>query len=107
MNEQLTKLGVTRVISDSCNCNSPFKVYTYTLPRGVDVGIVDCIKPIGTSSTSFERQAILKIENKDFSITAIKRLKQIKLLIKNSANVSVIEQLEDVLVQWLEKSTDD
>ncbi|MFA5048435.1 MAG: hypothetical protein WC516_05440 [Patescibacteria group bacterium] len=103
MNSTLSKLGVNRIVGNGCKCSSLQLTYSYSLPYGLDIGIVEYLAHFGKSSTSFEKQAILKIETQDFSITGIRRLKQIKFVLKNGNVSHLIDQFENSIVQWLEK----
>lgn len=103
MNALLKQLGVSRISGEGCRCSSFNMTYTYNLPIGIDSNIPKYLLVFGESSTSLDRQAILKIENQDFSITGVKRLKQIKLIIKNINISHLVEQFEDALAKWLEK----
>lgn len=103
MNDGLTKLGVTRVIGNGCKCSSSKLTYSYNLPIGLDIEIVECLAQFWQSSTSFEKQAILKIETQDFSIIGIRRMKQIKFVLKNTNVSHLIDQFENAIAQWLEK----
>lgn len=100
---QLQKMGVNKVIGGGCNCSSSHSAYTYILPFGLDSGIIEPMSQFGNSSTSFEKQALLKIENQDFSIVGVRRLKQIKIIIKNPNVSHLIDKFEEAIVQWLEK----
>lgn len=104
MNDGLTKLGVTRVVGSGCKCSGSSKLaYSYSLPTGLDIGIIEHLAQFGQSSTSFEKQAILKIETQDFSITGVRRMKQIKFVLKNTNVSHLIDQFENAIAQWLEK----
>lgn len=103
MNQELTKLGVSCIIGSGCKCSSSKLTYIYNLPLGLDINIIEHLALFGQSSTSFEKQAILKIENTDFSIIGVRRLKQIRFVLKNTNVSHLIEQFETALLQWLEK----
>lgn len=106
MKHELSKLGVNVVISNSCSCRNKSITYTYTLPIRVDPSIEEFIKSLGESSMSFHKHSMAKINNEDFSLIAINRLKQIKLIIKNNLAAHIIEEVENLLIDYIRKRTD-
>lgn len=99
----LERAGIIKTIGDSCKCSSSVITYSYKLPLEIDISLVDFLSDFGASSTSIKKQALLKIENKDFSITGVRRLKQIKLVIKNNNSNHLVIKFEESLLKWLEK----
>lgn len=100
MNKDLQALGVNYTTGNDCKCGNKIS-YTYNLPQSVDLKILKYLEVLGSSSTSLQKQAILKIDNDKITITAIKRFKNIKLVIKNIEYNYIIEQFEDALLSWL------
>ncbi len=99
MKRELSLKGVKNIIEKGCSCNNSM-IYNYSLPFFLDETISKYLEPYGKSALSFEKNAMIKIETKEYSIVAIKRLKNIKITIKNSN--SIIEEFENSLLKWIE-----
>jgi len=103
---KLQKLGVSYVVGNACKCSTSQMAYTYKLPYVLDLKIEKPFSSFGKSSTSLQKQSIMKIENENFSITGIKGLKSIKLIIKNPEFNYLVEEFENALIMWLETRLD-
>lgn len=98
MDKELKRLGAVCVLTNDCACANKVS-YTYTLPIKIEEKFADFMLPIGKSSFSMKDQRIFKIENRLFSIMAISRFKQIKLVLKQPCNI--VKQFEELLVKYL------
>ena len=102
--KNLEKFGVSRTIGNSCKCSNSTITYNYKLPCEIDTNLEEnLLEFFGRSSTSIKKQALLKIETRNFSITGVRRLKQIKLIIKNNDSNHLVEKFEQAVLNWLEK----
>ena len=100
MNKDLQALGVNYTTGNDCKCNNKIS-YTYNLPQSVDLKIIKYLEVLGNSSTSLQKQAILKIDTDEITITAIKRFKNIKLVIKKPEYNYIIDKFEEAILNWL------
>lgn len=107
MISELQKVGILRVVGEGCNCSSRQQSYSYTLPSIIDDDITKYLEVFGKPSLSLSKNAILKIENQDFSITGIKNFKQIKLILKNSGIEILVNNFENALISWAESRKND
>lgn len=103
MKHELSKLGVTITISQGCACRGSPTTYIYTLPIRITADIEEALKPLGNSSMSFVKHSMVKINNSNFSLIAVNRLKQIKFTIKKPIANRIKEQLEDLLIEYIKK----
>jgi hypothetical protein len=103
MRLELHKLGVTFTVGKGCACRGNPATYTYSIPVKIDAQIEEFLEPLGKSAMSFRKQSMFKVNNQDFAIIAVNRLKQIKLTIKNQEAISVKEQFEDLLINYIRK----
>jgi len=101
MNRILKEAGVRQRTTQGCKCKKNRITLIYTLPMKIDVDIAPLLKPLGTSGTSFEKTSLLRIETPVFSIVAVKRLKEIKLIFKTENDSAAIELFENALVEYI------
>lgn len=105
MKFELNKLGVKFTISQGCACRGNPMTYIYVLPIRIDASIEKVMAPLGKSAMSFQKQSMIKINNSDFSLIAVNRLKQIKLTIKKPNAGYIVEQFEDLLIDYMNSKT--
>jgi hypothetical protein len=96
---KLEALGISISIGKGCSCSSGLIAYSYTLPIKIDV---DLEKFMGKSSTSIEKQGLFKIENEEYSILAVNKLKLIKLSFKKNTNLAFINTFEENLYCYVQ-----
>lgn len=102
MLNSLKKLKVRFKVGSGCSCNKKNIVYTYILPIRIDGTIVGAFKFFGKNSLPFVKTCMLKIENQDYSIVGIDKLKEVKIMFKNSKNVAqIINRFEAALAAYI------
>lgn len=99
--DQLKKHGIRRRTDKGCNCNN--KSFIYNLPKKLDERIVPYLKGLGHPAFDFKQQAILKIENSNYTITGIRRLKEIRITIKKKQHIGVLDLFEKALICYLQE----
>lgn len=83
------------------DCPSGCSSFAYDLSVRLDESILPFIEPLGRSVIPFQRTSILKIEGADYVISGIRRLKEIRLMLKKGADRSIIPKFEEALLEWL------
>jgi len=99
--EQLRKFGINRRQNKSCNCNN--KSFVYSLPKKLDEKILKYFKSFGNPAFEFKKTSILKIENSNFMITGIRRLKEIRITIKKKQHIGMLDLFENALIQYIQE----
>ena len=97
---KLKKHNIRRKQTNGCSCNKT--TFIYSISVKVDEKIVDALSCFGKPAFDFKKTAILKIENPQFAITGIKRLKEVRLTLKKGGK-GVVDKFEDVLINYLEE----
>jgi len=82
-------------------CPSGCTSFAYDLSVRLDEGILPFVELLGESAIPFQRTSILKIEGPDYVISGIRRLKEIRLMLKKGADEEIIERFEEALLGWL------
>lgn len=103
MIDELKQLGVKHRISKGCKCNNSYITHMYTLPKGLDANIVKHLTSLGNPALPFSRVSLLRIENKNYSIIGVKRLKEVKIILKTNEDDNIISQFERSLVNYLKE----
>lgn len=83
------------------SCPSGCSSFAYDLPVRLDEGILPFVEPLGRSAIPFRRTSILKIEGPDYVISGIRRLREIRLMIKKDGDESIVPKFEEALLGWL------
>jgi hypothetical protein len=83
-----------------CGCLGT--AFVYTLPFGLGSEALQYLQAMGMPAVSFEKTSLLKIENADFSITGIKRLKDVRLTLKDAEKKDLITTFEENLIKYVE-----
>lgn len=86
--------------TEASNCNCGKNSFIYRLPIRVDAKILPFMKKFGKIATDFNRHSLLRIENDNLSITAIKRLKEVKVSFKRAIN---LEDFESALIEYIKE----
>ena len=87
---------------DTKNCQCGKKALVYLLPVKLDEKILEFIKHMGKPAFDFKKTSILKIENPNFSISGIRRLREIRVTLKKDVK-GLIDIFEDALIKYIEK----
>jgi len=83
------------------NCKCGQKAFIYTIPNRLDETIIQFLSSMGEPAFNFKQTSILRIENENFSITGVRRLKEIRFTIKKESK-EILNIFEDALIQYLE-----
>jgi hypothetical protein len=73
------------------------------LPIRLGTEILNFLKVLGNPALSFEKTSLLRIENTDFAITGVKRLKEIRFSIKKNEKAYMQQIFEEALIKYIEK----
>lgn len=98
---KLEQYNIFRRYSENCQCGQG--IFIYTIPIKLDEKIVDFLKDMGKPAFDFKKTSILKIENPIFAITGIRRLKEIRFILKKGV-MSILDIFEDALIKYLEST---
>jgi len=98
-NPELDKNKITRKFANSCNCGSI--TIAYKLPKKISKEIVPLIHKLGKPAFDFNKTSLLKVENNDFSITAINRLKDIKITLKKKSAIIYLDEFESIILEYV------
>ena len=101
MNQDLKKFGVIHRVVQGCKCSKSFLTYIYTIPIQLDENIVNFMSKFGNLAVDFNKTALLKIENQNLSIVGVKRLKEVKLILKNNKDIGIIDSFEKSLAEYV------
>ena len=99
---KLISFGVKVFQSSGGCCGGSRSTTAYSLPMKLDIDILPFLEEFGTSKPSFEKTGLLKIENKNFAITGVRKISQIRFVIKNKEYVEIIEKFEERLSQYID-----
>lgn len=101
MEQKLKQLGIVKIKPKNCSCS--YDAYVYRLPIRLGVEIIDFLKPLGSPALSFEKTSLLKIENNEYLITGVKRLREVRFSIKKTGKAVPLQTFEGALIQYVEK----
>jgi len=99
---KLLSLGVKLSnVSGGC-CNKKYTTTAYILPVKLDLSILSFFVDFGNASPSFEKTSLLKIDTPNFTITGIRMISQIRLIIKIQNGEEIIDKFEEKLIEYIE-----
>lgn len=96
----LNNSGVVKAPAGRCSCGGTRHIYR--LPRRLDIDILPYIEPFGKPAFDFETTRLLKIENKKYVLTGVRRLKEIRFVLKDADAASELERFENILASYIE-----
>ena len=96
--KELKQNNIIRKYTKSCKCGN--HSFTYTIPVKLDERIIPLLATFGTPAFDFKKTSFLKIENPIFIITGIRRLREIRFVLKKEIT-SVLDTFEDVLIKYV------
>lgn len=86
--------------SGGCACNGDRT--TYRLPVRLDIDIVPFLADFGEPAFDFDTKHFLKIENPKYSISGVKKMKDIKFILKDKKASAEQELFEVKLREYIE-----
>jgi hypothetical protein len=102
MLDKLKKLKVRLKVNSGCSCKKGGVTYTYILPVRLDKTAVEAMKSFGKNIRPFHKTRMIKIESPDYSIVGIDKLREIKLIFKNTKNISqIVRRFEEALAAYV------
>ena len=104
MQDNLETVNIKKRSVKGCGCLGT--AFVYTLPFGLGPEALQYLQVMGTPAVSFEKTSLLKIENADFSITGIKRLKDVRFTLKDTEKTELITVFEDNLIKYAESQNE-
>lgn len=102
--DSLSAANIKKRSVKGCGCLGA--AFVYTLPFGLGIEALQYLQGMGTPAVSFEKTSLLKIENADFSITGIKRLKDVRLTLKADQKVDLVTAFEENLIRYVESQNE-
>ena len=101
MDKLIKEAGIVKIDPKNCACTK--NSYVYRIPNSIGVEILEFLKPLGTPAISFEKTSLLRIENGEFAITGVKRLKEIRFSLKKSEKTNLLAIFEEALINYVGK----
>jgi len=98
MSEQIAGRPVRKKIS---SCAQGCITFSYELPVRLDESILPFIEPLGKLALPFEKTSVLKLEGNGFTVTGIKRLKELRLILQKGMVETDLLPFETALDAWL------
>jgi hypothetical protein len=100
--KKLEELGViVKDVKSGCKCSEGSRIYT--LPRSVNFSLGPIIeKHFGKLAVSFEKTGLLKVHRDTFIITAVRKLKQIRFMLRKNEGINFVGELEEAIVEYME-----
>lgn len=96
---KLKQHGIKRRSTKNCNCGQ--QAFIYLIPAKLDEKIVKFIAHLGKPALDFKKTSILRIENANFSITGVRRLREVRFTLKKELK-GTLDIFEDALIKYLE-----
>lgn len=101
---KLSLANISCSIGNGCACNSSnATTYSYTVPKRIDQILANMLDIFGSSKLTLEKHSMFKIENRNYSISGINRKYNITLIIKKPEFNKIIDQFENILIEWVER----
>ena len=100
MEKVLADFQITKRKSKGCACGKDS--YIYTLPIGLDSLILEHLVAFGMAALDFEKTRLLKMGNAHYSVTGIKKLKEIRFTAKSKKGLARLVEFEDTIMQYVE-----
>lgn len=97
----LKQAGINKRQKRGCRCNKTYMTLVYKLPIKLDADIVPYISVLGTPAVPFNNASVLKIETKKYSISGIKRLKEVKFILKKGMDEPSLQAFEAGLIEYV------
>jgi hypothetical protein len=85
-------------------CPSGCVTFAYDLPVRLDEGILPFLEPLGRFALPFARTSVLKLECPGFTVSGIKRLREIRVVLKKGTTEQDLLAFEQALDSWLAKT---
>lgn len=100
----LETANIKKRLVKGCGCLGT--AFVYTLPFGLGFEALQFLQGMGTPAVSFEKTSLLKVENADFAITGIKRLKDVRFTLKNAEKTDLVTTFEENLIRYVESQNE-
>jgi hypothetical protein len=99
---KLESLNV-KVKSGSGCCNKNKISIIYVLPKKINLDILSYFSSFGEPSLSFEKTSVLKYDSFDYTIIAVRKFNDIKVIVKNNnIKEELISKIEDIIIRYVE-----
>jgi len=85
-------------------CPSGCVTFAYDLPVRLDEGILPFLEPLGRFALPFLKTSVLKLECPGFTVSGIKRLREIRVVLKKGTTEQDLLAFEAALDDWLAKA---
>ena len=105
MQDSLETVNIKKRSVKGCGCLGT--AFVYTLPFGLGSEALQYLQAMGVPAVSFEKTSLLKIETIDFSITGIKRLKDVRFTLKDAEKTELITVFEGHLIRYAKSQNED
>lgn len=102
MSPDLASYNIKKMTTGSCPCGH--LQWKYRLPIKLDVNILPYLKQLGVPAHNFHKEHLLVIEHQDYSITGIKRIREIKFTLKNKQSTHFQDIFENSLIEYIKNN---
>ena len=96
--DKLKECKIVKRQTKTCQCGQ--NSYIYMIPTKLDENILNYLSQFGNPAFDFKKTSILKIENQNYSITGVRRLREIRLNIKNEIK-GFLDLFESALIDYI------
>lgn len=84
-------------------CPTGCVTFAYDLPVRLDESILPFLEPLGRLAFPFDRTSVLKLECPGFTVSGIKRLREIRAVLQKGTVERDLLAFEEALDNWLSK----
>ena len=85
-------------------CPSGCVTFAYDLPVRLDESILPFLLPLGKLAFPFGKTPVLKLECPGFTISGIRRLKEMRVVLQKGTVEQDVSAFEEALGNWLSKA---
>lgn len=85
-------------------CPSGCVTFAYDLPVRLDESILPFLALLGRLAFPFDRTSVLKLECPGFTVSGIKRLREIRVVLQKGTTEKDLLAFEEALENWLAKT---
>jgi len=85
-------------------CPSGCVTFAYDLPVRLNESILPFLQPLGKLAFPFDKTSVLKLECAGFTVSGIKRLKEIRVVLQKGTVEKDILPFEEALENWLSQA---
>lgn len=86
------------------SCRAGRVTFVYMLPLRLDASLLPYIQPFGKLGLPFDKWRVLRLECQGFTITGIKKMKEVRASLDDGIAEEVLRPFEEALAKWIESA---